>query len=231
MFKKVDCDINTWVANWMLESYDWIIDATACCEENYGVDDINLSATTKNGDIIGRCVEVKSLKGGYSFKYEDDFGDEWNNWFSTNNPNGIIKKMKFGNVPPHYMDILDAPYEWEPDMYAVVDDSIPEELKNKHIYILNAEDKCHRIHNSKAFKVLNSNASLVYVASDGLILFSPSTLRKAILGYAWFQNKSHTEEYNKELKPVWELKMLIDLEKGAYHKVDIPQYLLNKKLN
>lgn len=221
---KTDCNINTWVSSWMVGNYDWVTNATADCEENYDVDDIVFSAVTKSGDIVGKCAEIKSIKGGFNFKYDGD----WNNWFSADNPNGIVKRMKFGNVPPPDMDIMDAPHYWEPTVYGPEDAEMPESWKGKHIYILNAEDKYHRIHNSKTYKVYGKNASLIYIASDGLILYNPSTLRKSFLGYAWYINKSHTEEYNKKIEPVWELKAVFCLEDGAYHEADVPQDLLKK---
>lgn len=223
---KVDCEINNWVASWMVGEYDWVVDATADCEENFQVDDIVFTATTTCGDRIIKQQEVKSLKGGYQFKYNG----EWNEYFSVDNPNGIIKKMKFGNVPPADMDILDVPHQWEPESFAPSDESIPENWKGKHIYILNAEDKYHRVHNGKTYKIYDNNACLCYVAPDGLILFNPSTLRKAFLGYAWFQVKSHTEEFNKSYCPTWELKAVFDLDKGAYHSANPPKELFYKKL-
>ena len=221
---KVDCEINNWVSNWLVDEYNWIVNATADCEENYDVDDVVFSAVTKSGDLVGKYAEVKSIKGGFNFKYNG----QWNNWFSTDNTEGIIKRMKFGNVPPPSVDILDVPYYWEPESFSPKDDPMPEEWKGKHIYILNAEDKYHRIHNSKTYKVYDKNASLIYVASDGLILFNPSTLRKSFMGYVWYQVKSHTEEYNHKYEPTWELKAVFSLEDGAYHAANPPQELLKK---
>ena len=45
---KTDCEINNWVASWMVGEYDWVSNATADCEENFGVDDVVFSATTKS---------------------------------------------------------------------------------------------------------------------------------------------------------------------------------------
>ena len=126
---KTDCDINTWTSSWMVGEYEWITNAAADCEENYGVDDIVFSAVTKSGDIVGKCAEVKSIKGGFQFKYDG----QWNNWFSTMNPCGIMKRMKFGNVPPPSMDILDVPYFWEPESFTPTDEAMPEEWEGKSI--------------------------------------------------------------------------------------------------
>lgn len=221
---KTDCAINNWVADWLVGNYDWISNATASCEENYGVDDVVFTATTTNGDEIVKYDEVKSIKGGFCLKY----GENWNEWFSADNPNGIIKKMKFGNVPPSGMPIDEVPYFWEPETLEPTDEEMPEEWKGKHIYFLNATDKRFNIINGKAYKVISTNACLTYIASDGLIQYSPSKLREAVLGYAWYHNKSHTEEYNRDNKPSWELKMVIDLERGSYNKANPPQELFKK---
>ena len=222
--KKVDCEINTWVASWMIDEFDWITNATADCDENYGIDDVVFSACTTCGDMIVKQQDVKSLKGGFQFKNNG----VWNNYFSTDNPNGIIKNMMFGNVPPASMDIMDVPLWWEPESFTPEYAEMPEEWKGKHIYILNAEDKYHRIHNGKTYKIYQNNACLSYVAPDGLILFNPSTLRKSFLGYAWYKVKSHTEEYNKTYCPAWELKAVFDLDKGAYHTATPPKELFAK---
>lgn len=221
---KTDCEINKWVASWMVSNYDWVTDATASCQENYQVDDIIFSGVTMSGDIIVKPQEVKSLKGGYQFKHNG----KWSDYFSTDNPNGIARKMMFGNTPPHDMDIMDVPYKWEPDSFTPEYAPMPDNWKGKHIYILNAEDKYHRTHNSKAYKVTNAHACLCYVAPDGLIFFNPTKLRKAFLGYAWFQVKSHTEEFGEKRNPVWELKAVYDLGVGSYHSATPPKELFKK---
>ena len=221
---KTDCEINQWVASWMKGNYDWIVDATANCEENYQVDDIVFSGVTKSGDIIVRPQEVKSYKGGYQFKYDG----QWSEYFSTDNPNGVVRKMMFGNTPPHDMNILDVPYHWDPPTFTPSYAPVPEEWKGKHIYILNAEDKYHRVHNSKFYKMVNSHACLCYVAPDGLIFFNPTKLKDAVLGYAWYQVKSHTEEFGQKREPVWELKVILDLDKGSYHPATPPKELFEQ---
>lgn len=223
--KKVDCEINNWVASWMVGNYDWITDATADCEENYGIDDVVFSAVTTCGDMIVKQQEVKSIKGGFQLKYDGD----WNNYFSADNPNGIIKNMMFGNVPPHSMDIMEVPLQWEPESFTPEYGEMPDEWKGKHIYILNAEDKYHRIHNSKTYKIYDNNACLAYVAPDGLVLYNPNTLRKAFLGYAWYKVKSHTEEFGEKRNPHYELKAVFDLDKGSYNSANPPKEFFKKK--
>ena len=222
---KTDCNINNLVGGYMLNTYEWIIKVEVNCQENYGVDDIVFYILTKTGEIIKRVAEVKSIKGGFNFKYDG----EWNNWFNLDNPNGIAKKMKFGNVPSPSVDILELPYQWEPEALEPTEEPLPEHLKGKKVYMLNATDFKFNVPNGKTYKVYKEDATVIYVAADGLIFFNPTQLRKSFLGYAWYLNKSHTEEINKVNKPKWELKCLFDLEGGAYHKVEIPKDLLDKK--
>lgn len=224
---KSDCEINKWVVSGMRGLYDWITDATVDCEEDYLPYDIAFSASTTSGHIIPKKMEVKSIKGGFQFKYDG----QWNNWFSTMNPDGIIRKMAFGNVPPPDMDILDVPLHWKPETLAPEYGEMPKEWENKHIYFLNAEDMYHRVHNSKTYKMYEGNICLCYAAQDGFIFYSHPMLRKSFLGYVWYQNKSHTEERNEKRASVWELKAVFDLEMGAYHHMVAPKGLFNKKYN
>jgi hypothetical protein len=218
---KVDCEINKWVADWMKTNFDWITDATADCIEDYSVGDIVFSACTKSGDVIVKPQEVKTYKGGWQFKYNG----EWSDYFLADNPKGVTKKMMFGNTPPNKMSIMDVPYHWDPDSFTPEYAEMPEEWKGKHIYMLNAEDKYHRVHNSKFYKMINAHACLCYVAPDGLIFFNPTKLKDAVLGYAWYQVKSHTEEFGEKRQPVWELKVILDLDKGSYHPATPPKEL------
>lgn len=222
---KVDCEINSWLAKDLEMRYDRITNTSANCEEDFNHWDIIFDNRKPSGVITKEKMEVKSIKGG-QLKYDG----LWNNYFSTMNPDGIIRKMAFGNVPPSNMSILDAPYDWEPDNFHPEKGEMPEKWENKHIYILNAEDKYHRIDNSKAYKMTRDNICLCYIAPDGYILFSPTKLKKAFLGYAWYQVKSHTEEFGEKYCPAYELKAVYDLEKGVYIEANPPKELFYKRL-
>ena len=88
-----------------------------------------------------------------------------------------------------------------------------------HVYFVNS---------SKYEKLIDSNACLAYLAPDGFILFSPSTLKKAYLGRAWYKNKSHTEEINPWYSPHWEEKAIINLEAGTYYRIQGPYDVFRK---
>lgn len=95
-------------------------------------------------------------------------------------------------------------------------DTIPTE---GHIYILNS---------SKYDKLIDSEACLCYLAFDGFILFSPSKLKKAYRGEAFYLNKSHTEEFGEGYNPHWERKAIIDLEVGTYYQIRGPEEIFRK---
>lgn len=179
--EKIDCERNRHLAERLVahSAETMIFAATADCDENYGIDDLWVSAFTIGG-WIALPMENKTILGGYRLKY----GDEWNDYFDTTNTRGIMRKLS--------------------------GDTIPE---SGHIYFVNAY---------KFKKLIDYNACLAYLAPDGFILFSPHTLKKAFLGYAYYKNKSHTEEYSPYYNPHWEEKALIDLEVGTYYKDEGP---------
>lgn len=83
---RVDCAINKYVANFLKETYDWVLDASADCVESFGLDDIMISAGTIDS-YTGIPVESKSIKGGWQIKKEG----EWNDYFTS----GIYNKLRF----------------------------------------------------------------------------------------------------------------------------------------
>lgn len=224
--KKTDAELNKAVAEVLPKIVDCILNAYAPEEENHDVDDIYISGVTMQGRFTEKIAELKSLKGGHYFKKNG----VWNNYYSTDNPNGITKNMIFGNTPPDDISILELPKQWYPKSYIPKYKPMPDSWKGKHIYMLNAEDKLHGITNCKTYKVFKKGACLFYIAQDGLILFTPKTLREAFLGYAWFKVKSHTTECGTiDKQPVWELKAFFDLDKGAYYPIELDKELFEYK--
>lgn len=221
---KTDAGLNTAVAEILPKKIDCILAAYAPEIENYDVDDIYFTGVTMTGKIVENIAELKSLKGGHYFKNNG----VWNNYYSTDNPNGLLRNMMFGNTPPDEISILDLPNQWYPKSYMPEYAPMPESWKGKHIYMLNAEDKWHGITNCKTYKVFQKNACLFYIAPDGLILFTPKRLREAFLGYAWFKCK-HTKEIGNNDEYVWELKAFFDLDKGAYYPLELDKELFQYK--
>ena len=88
---RIDCKANQYVAKTLEEKVAPIFRATADCYETYGIDDLWFSAGTEE-NYIGVPCENKTLKGGWQFKYED----EWNPYFTI----GIYNKLNFKSEPP-----------------------------------------------------------------------------------------------------------------------------------
>ena len=88
MYKK-DCVANKYVASALVNTYEWIVNATAECEEDYSVGDVVFSALTD--DTLSRHeLENKRILGGWQIKYDG----EWNPYFTHD----IYFKLKFERV-------------------------------------------------------------------------------------------------------------------------------------
>ena len=176
---KNDYDANTWVSTFLNEHFDWVINSTAAVNENYWINDIDLSASTKSGELKYYPIEMKVIKGGYLF--------HGNTWFID----GIRKK----SILP---DDVDA---------------------NIRLYILNKE---------KYEKLVEHHAVLIYLFPDGILMFSPKTLKKAFVCFGEYLNKSHTEEFGEKYNPHYETKAFLDLDKGCFIECDPPKNLFEK---
>lgn len=88
---RIDCAANKFVAETLIEKVKPIFRASADCIETFGVDDLWYSAGTED-NYAGFPCENKTLKGGWQFKYQD----EWNPYFTT----GIYNKLDFKSEPP-----------------------------------------------------------------------------------------------------------------------------------
>ena len=117
---KIDCKANQFIAKTLQEKVDIIFRATADCEENYGIDDIWFSAGTEER-YVGVPCECKTLKGGWKFKYDDD----WNIYFTT----GIYNKLNFkkdrpdAGTPIYFINATDAYGNYEKGKYQKILDN------------------------------------------------------------------------------------------------------------
>lgn len=94
------------------------------------------------------------------------------------------------------------------------------------IYFVNATDAYGNFENGKWKKLIDANACLCYLAPDGILMFSPKTLKEAFIGFADYYVKHTTQFSNKKMR--WERKAVISLEKGAYVPLSPPLDLFEK---
>lgn len=94
------------------------------------------------------------------------------------------------------------------------------------IYFVNATDAYGNPENGKWNKLLKEHACLCYFAPDGLLLFSPKTLKEAFICYADYYVKHTTQFKNKRMR--WERKAVLDLTKGSYVPLNPPIELFEK---
>ena len=216
MSDKIEYQINLEVASFMEDNYEWVVNTSVPEIEDFKPYDIIYTAQTEDRYYVS-TQEVKSILG---FPLKND--GKFRNYFKKD----IKNKLRFGEVPKYTTNITDLPRYWN---VTPTDIGIPENIENKPIYILNAADKYNNIHNSKWYKMQKEKVGLTLCAEDGIVMFSHSQLKKAFVGFAWYLNKSHTELYDKEYNPHYELKALIDLSKGTYYPDVVNKELFKKE--
>lgn len=213
MVKKIEYEINTSVANFMLEQYPWITNVSVPIDEDYYSYDISYTGQTKSGEEFTGTQEVKSIMN-YPLKENGEF----RKYFKYD----IKNKMRFGSVPSPNEEI---PEYW---IHKPSNAPMPDNIKDAYVYILNASDSMNNLKNCKWNHMMENKTGLTIVASDGIIMFNHKQLKSAFLGYAWYLNKSHTELYDKYVYPHYELKAIIDLTKGTYYPNIVDNNLLKK---
>lgn len=95
------------------------------------------------------------------------------------------------------------------------------------VYYINAEADSGP---SKWEKVNESGACLSILAADGLVIYSPETLKEAFLGYGYDFVYHKTEFANKGEKR-WEKKAILDLSKGLFIPCNTPKDIMTKNYN
>ena len=96
------------------------------------------------------------------------------------------------------------------------------------VYFVNATDTYGNLDKGKYQKLLDANACLSFLAPDGIVLFSPKTLREAFIGYADYY-VSHTTDFGRSWeRKKWEKKAVLDLCKGYFIPCTPPDDLFKK---
>lgn len=189
--KKIEYEVNSWVARAITTYVPAILAAEAREEEDYEVADIDMSAATISNPSGYKYypLEVKRIMGCYNFKEEG----EWRSFFTQD----YYKRLQFEDA---------------------------EITSGAPIWIINAEDKTGGKARAKFYKLIENNACLAFLAADGIILFSPRSLKEALVGYAyWFG--THTTEF-KDKGRRKEKKAVLDLSKGLFIPCNPPKKYL-----
>lgn len=206
---------------------EWYINDYIPIEEDFNLD---LTFTAKTDNIEHRYeMEIKTDRYGPYM-----IGEEVaKNWYACrdchDNPKSIGNNMRFCDVPPSSMTITQLT-EWTTSMtYEEINKDttpIPENIKNKPIYIINATMQSGLIkknkYESKGYKIYRQwDRYLTYNMKDGILIFTPKRLRDAYLGYCWYLT-THTTDFKEGSKEkIWELKIILDLSKAMYIKKNL----------
>lgn len=211
------------VADYQKKHYDWISDVTFKEKEDYGID---LDLITTDNRLFKE--EVKTCRS-QSIKNEDG---SFNDYFRLGNNKGMFKNGCWKNTPNKYDNFKDInKLDVSNISYGTVAGSVPEELSDKYCYMLNASttgyynglELCpNRCKFTQVFG--HNNTILVYLAQDGMIIWTNKQLKEAFLGYMWLWCP-HTQDFDNN-EYGFELKALFDMSKGTYIKCDVPKEVL-----
>lgn len=192
MEKKTDYQSNLFVANLLMSTWS-TIKAEVPEYENFGINDIDLSAFTDNFlHYTYYPLECKTIKGNYNF-FEKGV---WRTYFTSE----IYNKLTFED--------------------SAITSGSP-------VYFINATDKSGDLNNAKYHKILDAHGCLAFLAGDACLLFSPSALKEAFIGYAYYPC-SHKTEIGKKGPKTLEKKAVLDLSKAHVIPCVPPSELLMK---
>lgn len=180
---RTDREVLGWISEDLQDRYSWIQDITFSPQEDYQLD---LSLDTDFGEVK---AEVKTSR-----KHEIMMGSEFNPYFSTSNPLGILRYS-------------------EP---------LKELPQDKHVYMINASTRINGEakpldYRCKLQEIIKNQAVLIYISKGGYLIWDYEALGKSFLGYAWTKCY-HTEDFRKDNKQEKELKALIAFEGAKYIK-------------
>lgn len=231
--KAIDLKSKQFVTEWEANTFPWITSVSIETEEDGGWD-ATLSTTAGTYPQEIKTISTSSFK--------DEFG-EFNSYFNTDCTTGIARNFCYANVPCS-SDTLDEIFA---EYYGICDTTsfedyeedvtpCPENLQGKNIWIINASvvlrngKEIVMSNKSKYYKLMSEKAIFVLMASDGIIVFTPTMLRQAFCGYVRMKCKHINNEnavYQTNQNYGYELKAVIDLDKGKFFKMDIPKNVLN----
>lgn len=180
---RTDREVLGWISDELCDRYSWISEVSYPEFEDYKLD---LTMTTSYGEVK---AEVKTSRS-----HEIMMGSEFNPYFSTSNPNGILRYS-------------------EP---------LKELPQDKHVYMINASTRINgkaveMDSRCKLQELIKNQAVLIYISKGGYLIWDYEALGKSFLGYAWTKCY-HTEDFRKDNKQERELKALFAFEGAKYIK-------------
>lgn len=95
------------------------------------------------------------------------------------------------------------------------------------VYFINATNQKGNFSKGKYQKILDAHGCLSFLAGDACLLFSPSALKEAFIGYAT-TFVSHTSEIGEKGPRIPEKKAVLDLSKAYILYCDTPKDILSK---
>lgn len=163
-------------------------------EEDYGID-LQVTGYTDNGDIPFE-IEVKTITPSYGTIKDKDgsYGDFFCHIAARNS------KWRWCSSASSQSEF------WK-------DETPSPDFGEKPLHVLNAADKNGNVENSKLHKLLVNKCGLIFLTKEWLIIYSPTALRKAIVGYGWLYQE-HTKEFDDKSSK-FEYKAIIDLSKAS----------------
>lgn len=176
-------------------------------EEDFGID-IPTTGISLTGRKVSTKTELKTIKSTYGYVF------------------GSFYRHKACRIPRIWRYGLTA--DTNATQEEIENDRTPAPLwtmTDKPLHVLNAADKYGNRDNSKVSELFRNKYAVVFMFSDGYLVFSAKDLKKSIVGYAW-QWLPHTQELGDSSER-WELKAVIDMEGYTrWIKSDIPEEIL-----
>lgn len=226
---RIDEKQTEFLNQYLVNNYDWITSAWTSKDETFEWDsNISTSAGTYG-------IELKTIQNHTLYN-----NGTINDYFNIDCTTGLTRNFKYCNVPNKAAD-LDEIFL---DYYGSIDTTtldeydndvtpIPEEYVGKNVWIVNASMMCHNrevvmSNKSKWYKLMSGKNILILMAQDGLMIFTPSALRKAFIGYCRMKCR-HTNNANAahvDFSTNYELKALLDMSYAKYIPLNIDKEIL-----
>lgn len=217
MKQRTDKEVLGFISSDLKERYSWISDVSYPDYEDYKID---LTLDSEYGEYP---VEVKTSR---VHRIKTIFGG-WNDYYRTDNRDGILRFSTFSCVPKTPEDIENINYEDIDWSFK----GMPKEIVGKHVYFLNASTKkgsgISLLNPSCKFcQMIKNSGILIYLSKGGYLVWDNKALGDSFLGFCWTRCY-HTEDFRTDNKQDIELKALFSFEGAKWVKADVPDEIFN----